>query len=101
MALALANLAKLYQHKTLQLFYTPLYQDFVVLELSADKSQEGSKIQFAQVFPALMEHCLKAADPDHSQHPQTEESKESGGAIGVSLLHKQVIDSYKSFFDID
>jgi hypothetical protein len=96
MALALANLAKLYQQKTLQLFYTPLYQDFVVLELSADKSQEGSKIQFAQVFPALMEHCLKE-DPDH---PRTEETKESG-AIGISPLHKQVIDSYKSFFDID
>jgi hypothetical protein len=47
MALALANLAKLYQRRTLELFYTPLYKDFVSQELAAEKTLEGSKIQFA------------------------------------------------------
>ena len=55
MALALQNLAKLYQQKTISLFYIPLYQEFVAQELSADKQLEGSKIQFAQVFPSFME----------------------------------------------
>ena len=44
MALALANLAKLYQRKTLELFYKPLYQEFVTQELAAEKTLEGSKI---------------------------------------------------------
>ena len=44
MALALQNIAKLYQQQTLTLFYIPLYKEFVDQELAADKSLEGSKI---------------------------------------------------------
>jgi len=43
-ALALPNLAKLYQQKTLSLFYVPLYKEFIEGELASEKSQEGSKI---------------------------------------------------------
>ena len=38
----------------------PLYKDFVKKELESDISQEGAKIQFAQVFPSFMEHALKS-----------------------------------------
>jgi hypothetical protein len=42
--LALQNLAKLYQAGTLQLFYLPVYKDFIKKELEADKRDEGSKV---------------------------------------------------------
>jgi len=46
-ALALQNLSKLYEAKTIPLFYLPFYKDFVIKELEGDIKQEGSKIQFA------------------------------------------------------
>ena len=58
MALALQNLAKLYKQNTLRLFYQTYYQEFITRELAAEKVLEGSKIQFAQVFPSFMEHCF-------------------------------------------
>ena len=58
MALALQYLAKLYKQQTLPLFYDPLYKEFIKAELSADKSLEGSKVQFAQVFPSFMENIF-------------------------------------------
>ena len=40
-----------------------MYDEFVTQELEAsDKAQhEGSKIQFAQVFPQFMEHAFRIA----------------------------------------
>ena len=40
-----------------------MYDEFVTQELEAsDKAQhEGSKIQFAQVFPQFMEHAFRVA----------------------------------------
>ena len=52
--------------------------------------QEGSKIQFAQVFPSFMEHCFK----------RTEEEQKAP-SVTPDPLHKLVIDQYKAFFDVD
>ena len=43
-ALALLNLSKLYQSRTIELFYLPVYKDFIDFELNAEKSMEGAKI---------------------------------------------------------
>ena len=90
MALALQNLAKLYKRSTLPLFYLPYYQEFVTREFAAEKVLEGSKIQFAQVFPSFMEHCF--LKPEEEQKVQ---------ATSCDDLHKLVIDQYKVFFDVD
>ena len=89
MALALQNLAKLYKQNTLPLFYQTYYQEFVTKELAAEKVLEGSKIQFAQVYPSFMEHCFQASDEEQKMNSQPNE------------LHKLIIDQYKVFFDVD
>lgn len=60
------------------------------MELAADMSQEGAKIQFAQVFSSFMEHCFKVSEGDD------EESK-----TVLNPVHKLMIDQYKNFFDKD
>ena len=61
MALALQHLAKLYKSATIPLFYVTLYKEFIEEELARDKIIEGSKTQFAQVFPIFMEHAFTNA----------------------------------------
>lgn len=98
MALALQNIAKLYQQQTLTLFYIPLYKEFVDQELAADKSLEGSKIQFAQVYPSFMENAF-------TSNISLEESKSNligAAASQINNTHAcNVIDQYKAFFDQD
>ena len=47
----------------------PFYSAFVSDELSADKSLEGSKVQFAQVYPSFMEHAFKVSE-GQEEHKQ-------------------------------
>jgi len=86
-ALALSNLAKLYQYKTLPLFYQPVYKDFVNAELAADKSQEGSKVQLAKVFAGFIEHSLF-----RPEGARLEEQKVTSAVQQTQAMHRLVID---------
>ena len=76
----------------------PLYKDFVDQELAADKTQEGSKIQFAQVYPSFMENAFKSTQT-------LEESKSNllnAASSGIDNTQAcNVIEQYKAFFDTD
>ena len=63
-------MAKLYQGRVIPLFYLPMYKGFIDQELAADKAQEGSKIQFVQVFPSFIEHCMKIASDEDAGSTQ-------------------------------
>ena len=47
-----------------------MYKGFIDQELAADKAQEGSKIQFVQVFPSFIEHCMKIASDEDAGSTQ-------------------------------
>lgn len=50
MAMALQNVAIHYTHRTIHLFYEPLYRDFIAQEHDSEKSLAGAKVQLAEVF---------------------------------------------------
>ena len=57
-ASALQNLTKLYKQKTIPLYYTTLYENFIATELSQEKSSEGVKMELAEVFPSFIENIF-------------------------------------------
>ena len=59
-ALSLLNISKLYARDTIELFYKPIYREFIQSELESEKSMEGAKVQLAKIFPEFLTNTLKA-----------------------------------------
>ena len=66
-AMALQNVAIHYKHRTLHLFYEPLYKDFITREHEVDKAVSGAKAQLAEVFHTFITHACRAAPMEEAK----------------------------------
>ena len=62
-AMSMRYLARLYKKDFLENFYDSCYAAFIQGELEGDKSQQGAKMQIAEVFSDLIFEACCSNDP--------------------------------------
>ena len=93
-AMALQNVAIHYRHRTVRLFYEPLYRDFIAQEHAADHSVAGSKTQLAEVFHDFVVQACRVA-------PVEEAKLDLVAQAGKEEAFGTIMEQYCAFFAAD